>query len=221
MSVSWTVSEPESPESVQAIGCGPSEIASDTAGQVVTCQASSTGGSAAESVTIKRDATGPTVIYSGNAGSYSLLATVAIACTPADNLSGVSSSTCTNANGPAWTFGGGSHVLSAEATDVAGNLGSGSSTFIVTVSGGSLCGLTQQFVAGSSRYQALTPRQQTVVNKLTDALCDSLTRIVPRLGASQKAVFVRAYRQGVDALLKDGWLTEAQKHSLQELAAAL
>jgi len=221
IAVSWTVSEPESPESLQAAGCGNSLVTNDTAAQVLTCQATSSGGSATESVTVKRDATKPTVTYTGNAGSYSLLDAVAITCVAADNLSGVSSSTCTNAAGPAWTFGAGPHVLSAEAIDAAGNIGSGSSSFTVVITGGSLCGLTQQFVAGSPRYLALTPRQRLVVNRLTDALCDTLARVVPRLSPSQKTTLVRAYRLEVEALFKDGWLTSAQKSALQELAGGL
>ncbi|MDQ3707570.1 MAG: hypothetical protein M3437_20545, partial [Chloroflexota bacterium] len=60
VTVDWTVSDPESPNSLQLTGCVDQNITSDQAATTYSCSATSAGGSAPEqSVTIKRDATKP------------------------------------------------------------------------------------------------------------------------------------------------------------------
>jgi hypothetical protein len=86
------------------------------------------------------------VTYSGNAGVYTVDQTVNITCSASDNLSGVVSTTCADISGPAYSFGLGTHSFSATATDKAGNVGTGSTTFTVQVTYASLCALTQQFI---------------------------------------------------------------------------
>ena len=72
VSVSWTVADPDSAITSQS-GCGTSNVAADTAGATFTCTATSSGGTTSQSVTIKRDATAPTIanagVQSGTAGS--------------------------------------------------------------------------------------------------------------------------------------------------------
>src|SRR5262245_4618296 len=58
VSVSWSVVDNQSAITMQA-GCGPQTVATDTPGITFTCQATSAGGTAAQSVTLKRDATAP------------------------------------------------------------------------------------------------------------------------------------------------------------------
>src|SRR5215211_2848753 len=60
VSVSWTVTDPESTVTSQT-GCGSSSVTSDTNGTTFTCSATSAGGTSSQSVTIKRDATAPTI----------------------------------------------------------------------------------------------------------------------------------------------------------------
>ena len=60
VSVAWTVTDPQS-AILTSSGCGPSTITSDTAGTTKTCTATSEGGTATKSVTVKRDSTGPTL----------------------------------------------------------------------------------------------------------------------------------------------------------------
>lgn len=97
-------------------------------------------------LTIRIDLTNPLVTYTGNAGTYTVDQTVAINCAASDpGGSGVASTTCADINGPAWSFGLGSHTYSASATDVAGNVGTGSTTFTVTVDFTSLAALVRQF----------------------------------------------------------------------------
>jgi hypothetical protein len=57
--VSWTVADPESAIGATS-GCDPILINADTAGTILTCSATSAGGPASASVTIKRDVTSPT-----------------------------------------------------------------------------------------------------------------------------------------------------------------
>jgi sugar lactone lactonase YvrE len=59
--VTWSVDDPESPPS--SAGCGTSHILSDTTGITLTCSASSAGGTATQSVTIRRDASAPYVLF--------------------------------------------------------------------------------------------------------------------------------------------------------------
>jgi hypothetical protein len=60
VSLAWTVTEPESPNSLDTTGCVDQNITSDQAETTYSCKATSAGGSAdAKSVTIKRDATKP------------------------------------------------------------------------------------------------------------------------------------------------------------------
>ncbi|GIW20286.1 MAG: hypothetical protein KatS3mg065_0582 [Chloroflexota bacterium] len=64
VTVSWSVSDPESTVTSTS-GCDPTTISSDTTGTTLTCTATSAGGTSSVSVTIKRDATAPTITYSG------------------------------------------------------------------------------------------------------------------------------------------------------------
>ncbi|MFI5053447.1 MAG: hypothetical protein ACHQDE_03720 [Acidimicrobiia bacterium] len=211
--ISWDVLDPES-GIASSSGCGSATLTTDTAGTTLTCTAVNGAGlTATQSVTIKRDATAPVVTYSGNAGTYGLLAAIAINCTAIDGLSGVASSTCANVSGPAWSFGAGPHTLSASATDNAGNTGTGSMTFTVMVTPADLCTLTGQFVHSSSKYQALRPVQKAVVNRLVGEGCSVLTSTRLRL--------INAYKRVVQALAARGWLTQSQASTLNGLADAL
>lgn len=91
------------------------------------------------------DVTPPTVTYVGNAGTYGLMDHVEITCAATD-LSGVASTTCANIFGLAYTFGDGLHTFSATATDNAGNVGIGSTSFTVAVTYDGLAALVRQLV---------------------------------------------------------------------------
>lgn len=221
VAVSWTVTDLESDVTATS-GCEPSTVSADTAAASFSCGATSAGGTTTVATpSIRRDATVPTVTYAGNAGTYTVADTVAITCTAADELSGVASTTCADVTRPAYAFGPGTSSLSASATDVAGNVGTGSTSFTVTVTALDLCTLTKQFVQGSARYQALKPWQKTALDAHTAAACNALERMTARLGARQKAVFVKVYEQAVSVLVKQGWLTPAQATMLVALAKAI
>ena len=91
VTVSWSVVDAESAISSQS-GCDPVTVNADTPGVTLTCSATSSGGSSSQSVTIKRDATAPTLSAAASSapnanGWYNSNVTVQFTC--ADNLSGI------------------------------------------------------------------------------------------------------------------------------------
>jgi hypothetical protein len=127
VAVSWTVTEPDSAISSSS-GCGSTTITSDTTGTTLTCTATSAGGTASQSVTIKRDATAPTISGSAspapNANGWND-EDVTVSFTCSDLTSGVAS--CQSPQ--TLSTEGAGQSASGSATDSAGN---GAST---TVSG--------------------------------------------------------------------------------------
>jgi GH35 family endo-1,4-beta-xylanase len=109
---------------------------------------------------LERDTTPPVVTYTGNAGSYTVDQTIAIHCAASDPSpgSGIASTTCADIDGPAYSFGLGSHTYSATAEDVAGNVGSGSTAFGVTVTFTSLANLVQRFSTDPDVTAGLTDK---------------------------------------------------------------
>jgi hypothetical protein len=67
VTVSWTVEDGES-DIASSSGCDPTTINADTAGTTLTCSATSDGGTASQSVTIKRDASAPSISASADPG---------------------------------------------------------------------------------------------------------------------------------------------------------
>lgn len=145
VAVAFTVTDLES--AVTATGCDARAVTMDTHGQSFTCSAQSAGGSASETVSVKRDATRPVVTFGGNAGSYTVDQQVLITCTASDATSGVGSSTCPQVNAAAYTLPLGSNALNASAIDNAGNSSSASTSYTVSVTTTSLCALVNRFVA--------------------------------------------------------------------------
>lgn len=93
VSVSWSVTDTESAISNQS-GCEQQSVTSDTSGVTITCTATSAGGSSSQSVTIKRDATAPTISVAATSapngnGWYNSDVTVTFTC--ADARAGVAS----------------------------------------------------------------------------------------------------------------------------------
>jgi YVTN family beta-propeller protein len=119
VAISWTVNDDES-IITSTSGCDQTIINSDTAGTTLTCEATSAGGTASASVTIKRDATPPTITGStspppnGNGWNNT---DVAVTFTCDDTLSGVA------ACGPDQTLSseGANQQVTGGASDKAGN----------------------------------------------------------------------------------------------------
>jgi probable HAF family extracellular repeat protein len=114
---------------------GPTTLSAQAAGQSVTGTALDNAGNTAQTrVTVNIDETNPVVTYTGG-GMYTVDQTVNIACQATDALSGIAASTCgPDVVGPAYSFKlGATYNYSATATDKAGNVGSGSTSFTVMV----------------------------------------------------------------------------------------
>ncbi|MCO5176878.1 MAG: hypothetical protein M9890_07925 [Thermomicrobiales bacterium] len=105
---------------ISSTGCNATTVTADTIGTTLTCEATSEGGTSSQSVTFKRDATPPTVLYFGPSdGSSYLPGTVPEAgCTTLDALSGVATNaTLSTSGGPSGSI----TVTCSGATDNAGN----------------------------------------------------------------------------------------------------
>ena len=127
--VGWNVTDPESAITSQT-GCDPQTVTADTAGESFTCQATSGGGTSGATVTIKRDATPPSVALAGgpaDGASYSYGSVPpAATCNATDATSGLASCTV---SGYGTTLG--SHTIVATAIDEAGNTATASATYSV------------------------------------------------------------------------------------------
>src|SRR4051794_204116 len=196
--LTWSVSEPESPASLVKTGCVDRSITADQGPTTSSCSTTSAGGSAGPvDVTIKRDATPPTLTFAGNAGTYDVAQTVAITCAAADALSGIAAG-CAGVSFPAYRFPLGSTTITRTASDNAGNVGAASTSFTVTVDAASLCTLTRRTVQASSAYQALTPAAQHVVDATVAAACAVLARANGH--PAEKPLLIKTYKIAVAAL---------------------
>jgi hypothetical protein len=154
---------------------------------------------------VRIDRTPPLVTWSGNAGAYTVDQPVTLVCTATDTPSGVAATTCADVTGPAWSFGLGSHTVSASATDLAGNTSVGSTTFTVEVTAGSLCNLTRTFSS--------EPR-------VADRLCCLLARAESARCCRQAEEALEEVREEICEETGEAF-TEAQAAVLDALAASL
>ena len=187
----------ESTSSGQGAGITLTASCSDNAGNVATA-----------SYSVNVDKTPPVVTYLGNGGTYLVAQSVTISCDATDALSGVASDTCANVTGPAWSFGLGTHTFSATATDKAGNVGSGSTSFTVTVDYNSLCALVGEFASN---------------NGIANSLCAKLDAAAAAAARGQSKVEtnnLRAFDHEVAAQAGKA-LTSDQANLLTTFAAAL
>ncbi len=130
VSVTWNVIDGES-TILSRSGCDASTVTSDTAGVTFTCSATSAGGSSSATVTVKRDATPPSLAptVSPNPVVKNGLATAAANAT--DVLSGIASASCAALD--VSTLG--TRSIDCTASDVAGNTASASVSYTVINTG--------------------------------------------------------------------------------------
>lgn len=200
-----------------------SSTANATTGSHSVCDTVGNCATAGPIAGIKVDKEPPTVAYASHPVTYTVDQTVSITCTAADEPggSGLASTTCQNISGPAYSYDLGTHTFTATATDVAGNVGQGSTSFSVQVTYGSLCNLTYSFVQMSAKYKSLPPKQQAAVTALATQLCGYLTTAQVSLTPTQKAQAIAAYQAGVQALVPLGWLAQSQATTLVTLSKGL
>jgi hypothetical protein len=128
VALTWNVSEPESPGSLVKTGCVNQNITADQVATTYSCSATSDGGSAGPvNVTIKRDATQPTLNPSVSPNPALLNGSATASAGADDNLSGIASASC----GAVDTSSVGSKSVTCNATDNAGNTNSGSASYSV------------------------------------------------------------------------------------------
>lgn len=218
VTVTWEMSDPES--GIAASSCFTTNVTIETGYYYIPCSATNGDGLGSNTyVVVHLDLTAPTVAFVGNEGAYEVDDTIAINCAAQDAVSGLATNTCVDLSTPAYRYPLGSHTLSATATDRAGHSTRASTTFTVTVTKGSLCGLTKQFMQGSAKYAALSPTQRAKTDQLLTTVCAQVTAISGT--STQKQSAITAYKRGVDALVSLGWLTASQGTTLKTLAAAL
>jgi len=104
--------------------------------------------------------------------AYDVDGTVSITCAASDALSGIASSTCANVSGPAYLFNIGTNIITATATDNAGNVASATYSFTVTATIGGL----ERFACGLLGTGLGKPKQLAdLCRKLSDDLEDAQT----------------------------------------------
>lgn len=176
--VSFTVDEPGSPL-IEVVGCDSTTVDQDTADRDITCTATSGGGTARRTATVKRDATAPTATLVGgpaDGASYVFGSVPASgSCTASDGLSGPEGCTVTG-----YSAAVGTHTLTATARDGAGNTGTRTATYRVTpwsfagyeqpvdmggivnvIKGGSRVPLRFRLFAGGSAVTSISAVQMT------------------------------------------------------------
>ncbi|WP_407270455.1 fibronectin type III domain-containing protein [Radiobacillus sp. PE A8.2] len=104
-----------------------------------------------KTVTVNVDKTAPTVTFSVDDGvTYTVAEMITITCEATDALSGIDSSTCEEIDEAAYELGVGTHSLTAEAIDLAGNTVNETLEFTITVDFDSLSALTEQFAGNKA-----------------------------------------------------------------------
>jgi hypothetical protein len=132
VTLTWTITEIESPLSLLKTGCVDQNITTDQLETTYSCEVTSAGGSAGPiSVTIKKDATKPLVSLVGgpaDGGSYYFgFVPSAPTCDASDATSGLDGSCSVSGYGTTV----GTHTVTATAKDMAGNTNSASATYKV------------------------------------------------------------------------------------------
>lgn len=126
VTVSWDVKDNQSAVS-SILGCQTVTLAQDSKAATYTCAATSSGGTKSDSVTVKRDATKPTVTLSQvDASSYEGETPAPPTCTASDTTSGLADADAAAAGSQdcvvsGWSTAMGTHTVTAAAVDQAGN----------------------------------------------------------------------------------------------------
>jgi hypothetical protein len=184
--VSFTVADAESVVS-STVGCDATTISADTIGTTSSCQATSDGGTSSESVTIRRDATAPSLTVSDLS---------AIATSPAGALISSYSVSASDALDPSPTvaclpvaphiFPIGDSSVACTASDQAGNARNAS--FTVHVDGAAqqlanLLSLVTGIGSGQSLVAKVLAAQEALAAHDTASACNSLGALINQAGA--------------------------------------
>ena len=218
VTVAWTATDSLTP--VTSPACTGGSVMTDTVGTTFTCSATSSGGTATQSVTIKRDATPPVVAFAAHPASYSADQTITIACAASDATSGLAA-TCQGVNVAGSLLPLGTNTRSTTVTDKAGNKTTASTTFTVTAglpnqpTPSSVCLLMQKDAQGSAKYAALSPLNRFYVDIVTTLACSWVKAIAPSMSPTQKVSLIASFKSSVTSLLAGGWITSDQAATLR------
>jgi hypothetical protein len=122
--VSWIVTDPESQLTFRSEACDlTTTITEDTIveGQIVTCEATSDGGNATESITIKRDATNPNIDWSSEISDGDEVEEGQVPSEPTCDASDTQSGMDGECEVTGYSTEVGEHTITIAATDIAGN----------------------------------------------------------------------------------------------------
>ena len=126
VTVTWTVTDPESAIS-SSTGCSTATVTADTPAVTFTCAATSAGGTATDSVTVKRDATAPVLAPAVAPNPVGIHKVATASANATDSGSGIASSSCAT---PSTNSLGATSVM-CTATDAAGNTASSPTSYTV------------------------------------------------------------------------------------------
>lgn len=185
VSLDWTVTEPESPLTLGITGCVPATLSTDTDGSGVNhaCNASSAGGTSSPViVTLKRDATPPTIEVTRGAphsaaGWHNTDVPIRVDCADASPGSGVA--VCPSV--PTVTTEGLSFVPPQETTDHAGNTTSSLATLFVRLdkTAPTLAPVVTPNLLGIGDTASVTPHAADAVSGLAQVQCDAVDTTTP------------------------------------------
>ncbi|MCO5175456.1 MAG: PxKF domain-containing protein [Thermomicrobiales bacterium] len=132
VTLTWIVTETDTPDTLTQVGCANQAITADQSKTTYSCQATSDGGSSSVvNVVIGRDTVPPVVTVTGatDGATYTVSSVPTVACTTTDTTSGVlSEATMTHSGGPLGMI----TVTCADGQDDAGNLSSATISYFVT-----------------------------------------------------------------------------------------
>jgi len=157
VNVSWSVTDAESAVTSKS-GCDAKSITTDTAGTVLACTATSSGGTASKLVTVFRDATLPAVsiVSPANGATYLLNAAVAAQYSCTDKTSTVKSCTGTVPSGTRFnTASVGTKSFTVTGVDKAGNRRSVVRSYKVVTRTGVSCGGAAATIVGTAGNDVL------------------------------------------------------------------
>ena len=186
VTLTWTVTENESPSSLSKTGCVDQTISQDQLEQTYSCSATSDGGSATRvDVRIKRDVTAPALGINGAAsGDINVCSALPSrpSFSPSDATSGLDGTQDDSWSTPSNASGVGTYTYSAWAKDNAGNEASGGRTYVVKYGASVSAPLSPIKADGSSRFKL----GSTIPVKFTIS-CDGVpvTNVVARLFVKQ------------------------------------
>lgn len=200
VTVTWSVTDGEAPV-WSPTGCDATTITTDTPSLTLTCSATSIGGQNSVGVTIKRDATAPTLTPAVTPSTVMLNGSAAASPNADDATSGVASATCGALN----TASVGAQTVSCTVTDNAGNQATKTAsytvayqfgTFSAPIAGGTTLNVAKAGQTIPLKWRLVDAGGQPIISLTTATV--SVATLSCALGTSSDAV--EEYTAGASGL---------------------